>query len=317
MMRPSKLRASASAAIFIALLRLPVAHAQSNDTALAETLFREGRALLEAGQTSAACAKLEASYRLEARLGTLMNLAACHELEGKTATAWGEFLDAARQARARNTAESKKLEQTAQERAAELEPKMHRLELQIDARVPDLVLTLDERALIPAAWSTPLPIDPGHHVLVASAPGYDAQKIPIDIGGAARRSRVRIPVLVKTAVKEKPKPPPAAVEPTPEPSRFERPLFWAAGGVAIAAAGVGTFFGIRALDAKDARDNACDGGTCPADGIVHQRDAFDAATASTVLFAVSAAAATVAIVALVWPTTDPRSASLSRAGFRF
>ena len=68
------------------------ARAQS-DAAIAEQLFRDGRALMEGGKTDEACEKFAASQRLAAGLGTQLNLALCREKQGKTATAWSLFCD--------------------------------------------------------------------------------------------------------------------------------------------------------------------------------------------------------------------------------
>src|SRR5262245_24888909 len=70
------------------------------DTVLAEDLFRQGRELMEGGNLAEACPKLAESYRLDRALGTLINLAYCHEKQGKSATAWAEFRQAAAEARA-------------------------------------------------------------------------------------------------------------------------------------------------------------------------------------------------------------------------
>ncbi len=60
--------------------------------------FREGQQLLEAGKITDACAKLGTSYELEPALGTLLNLAYCHERMGMFATAWHEYDDASTKA---------------------------------------------------------------------------------------------------------------------------------------------------------------------------------------------------------------------------
>src|SRR5689334_7793441 len=59
-----------------------------------QAMFDEGRQLMEVGQYEAACAKLRESYRLDAAAGTLLNLALCHESQGRTASAWLEYHDA-------------------------------------------------------------------------------------------------------------------------------------------------------------------------------------------------------------------------------
>jgi hypothetical protein len=62
---------------------------------VAEQMFQDARELMKKGDYQAACPKLEASHKLEARSGTLIVLANCHEQIGKTATAWVEYKDAA------------------------------------------------------------------------------------------------------------------------------------------------------------------------------------------------------------------------------
>ena len=61
--------------------------AETSDTAMAEALFQAGRACLERDRVEEACAKFSESQRLEPKLGTLLNLATCHEKLGKTASA--------------------------------------------------------------------------------------------------------------------------------------------------------------------------------------------------------------------------------------
>ena len=79
----------------------------ADDKALATVLFQEGRALMSAGRIADACLKLEESERLDPSGGTLLNVALCHEQEGRLARSWSEFNDAAVVARRDGRRESR------------------------------------------------------------------------------------------------------------------------------------------------------------------------------------------------------------------
>ena len=93
-------RARVGAAVLVgAWLALAPSSARAQD-ANAEELFRRAKALMTANKHAEACPMLEESYRLEKAMGTLLNLALCHEKIGKVASAWVEFRAVEQQARA-------------------------------------------------------------------------------------------------------------------------------------------------------------------------------------------------------------------------
>jgi hypothetical protein len=229
------------------------------DSASAEALFREGRDLLRAGKVDAACAKLAASQQVEASSGTLINLADCHARQGRTASAWSEFLAAARLARAQgNPARTAEAER----RAREMEGRLSYLRVLVDAAVPGLRVERDGQPLEPAELGTRLPVDPGEHELRASAPGHAPWATRVSVGAAGELRELRIPALASEGFAA-PRPLPVAVAAVPlrgegsqvaPPSRLPAYL---AGGAGLALVGVGGFFGVRARSSYHSADTEC------------------------------------------------------------
>jgi hypothetical protein len=91
-----KSRVIAASALLLSLSLAPRALADptAEDRAAADTLFREGRALVKQGRYAEGCSKLVVSQKLDPTGGTLLALADCYELNGQTASAWATFSDA-------------------------------------------------------------------------------------------------------------------------------------------------------------------------------------------------------------------------------
>jgi len=219
--------------------------ATTDARALAETLFFTGRGLMEGGRFAQACLKFAESYRLDPAAGTLLNLAVCHEKEGKIASSWGEFRQALAEAKRANRPER---EQLAKDAIARLEPNLPFVTITVpkEVRVPGLVILRNGVPLLEAAWDTELPIDPGTNEITATAPDYKPEKKSVT---AAIKQHVTITIdPLELAPVERPPPP-----------------FWTAkrklggglfvGGVVLT--GVGTIFGVMALGNKTTSNNNC------------------------------------------------------------
>ncbi|MDI1450368.1 tetratricopeptide repeat protein [Polyangium sp. 6x1] len=178
--------------------------------ALAEALFTQGRALLDQGRHAEACLKLAESQRLDPKLGTLLNLAVCHEKEGKTATAWAEYISAASLARGKG---QKDREQFARDHVAELKKKLAYVVLRMEAPPAGLGMKLDDKPIDVAALNVPLPIDPGKHTVTAIAPGKRAWTGELLVPAQPGEIPVEIP-----ALEEVPAPPPEEIKPPPAPA---------------------------------------------------------------------------------------------------
>lgn len=188
--------AIATLAIGSALCIPPAAFAQSA-SAQAEAMFRDGRALLDAGKIAEACAAFEASQKLEPTISTLMNLAACREKNGQLATAWGLFLDAEHQTRGATNGATRKLHQVALNRAKKLEPRVSKLVINVpaDSHIDQLELLRGTETIDPATWNRALPIDGGSYKITARAPGATPWTTEITIVTEGEVKTVEVPRL--------------------------------------------------------------------------------------------------------------------------
>ncbi|MBX3188834.1 MAG: tetratricopeptide repeat protein [Labilithrix sp.] len=201
----------------VALAIMLVAPAAFADESEAERLFREGRARMLEGRFDEACPMLEESQKLEPHVGTLLNVAACHERQGKVGSAWVEYQKALTAARAEGQSDRAQL---AEARIAVLEPRVPWLRISTSAS--DVSITLDGGELARVAWGQEMPIDPGPHVVVAERRGEKVFEARVELREAERRS-----VLVSVVDVEESRPAPRLiVEAKPEPEPAKRRGRW-------------------------------------------------------------------------------------------
>jgi hypothetical protein len=221
----------------------------AEERAMAETLFFTGRGLMEAERYVEACQKFTESYRLAPAAGTLLNLAVCHEKEGKLASAWAEFKQALSEAKKMGRADREEL---ATERLAVIEPELPYLAIEVPAavRVAGLEILRNGSPILSGGWSTELPVDPGVVVIVARAPGHRPRTTKVTI---ERQQHLQVTIEPLEAL---PPPPPAPVADRPGWSS-QRTAGFALIGAGVVSLGVGGFFGVRAANAKSESDDAC------------------------------------------------------------
>jgi hypothetical protein len=260
----------------------PPAYAQPANAGIASQLFDAGRDLMKKGDFANACPKLAQSATLEPRVGTLGRLAECEEKIGHLAAARGHWKDAAELAHAQKD-----------DRADHAEDELKR----VDALVPrvliamaappaNLSLSLDDVAVGAASIGVALPIDPGHHNVVASAPDKTSWTLSIETKADGATTNVTIPPLAdsKPAVVV---PPPVVDNPQPVPgqpvqdARPDRPTSRPLATVGIVTAIVGgaviatgAVFGVVANSkASKSYDDGCSkDGMCPAGAAASEHD---------------------------------------------
>jgi hypothetical protein len=300
-LRLPSLAAAALAVLATASLGAAPAHAQS--TVEAEKLFRDGKLLMKQRKTAEACDAFEASQRIEPNIATLTSLADCREKNGQLASAWGYFLKAESLTRA--DARQTKLNATARQRAAAIEPRLSYLTINLpdESRVEGLVVARNGVVVDPGTFNRAVPVDGGEYEIQGKAPGHEPWTTRVTVKNESDRQSVEVPKfkelpkLLEPKQQTTPDSPDGVVLATPE-----RPLFTplrygalGAGGVAVIAVVAGAVFGSQSssLD-KDAED-LCVEGSCTAQQAQaandKREDARSKATLANISFGVGAAAA--------------------------
>ena len=277
------------------------AHAEVTSAIAAGELAEAGRALMAVKQYSAACSKLEASDRLAPSPTTQFQLATCYERLGKTASAWKQY-------RQLMSASPDALEQTARERARrridQLEPRLSYLV--IDAwRGQSVSVRRDGVALDEAVLGTPVPLDPGPHAIVASAPGKRSWSTRVQLGAVADQVHVTIPILQDQALEASTQSStnltPTVVHASGTTGSFQRTLAVAVAALGVGGIATGAVFGVKAAANWSEAKASCN--PYPYCGDAGPRLASDAAHSGTIsTLAFVAGGLGVATGALLWFT---------------
>jgi hypothetical protein len=274
------------------------ARAQPTDATLAEAAFRRGRELLQEGKTHEACAQFAESRRLEPKVGTLLNLAACQEQEGKVASATATYAEAVELAVRTGQAER---EAFGRAQLAEARKKLSYLVVRPHAPRDGLRVSIDGKEVPSALFGTPLPMDPGDYAVTASAPEAQSWTATVHLGAGS--VDVNVPGLESAS----------RVATTAPPSRSISVLPIALLGVGIAAVGAGTAFGLTAVAKRNDSDTYCSGAACTQPGLDAIQQGRTAATISDVAFGVSVAALGAGLYFLI---ADRTAAPRPNAGLR-
>ena len=289
----------------IALLGAPaICRAGSEENkADAQAAFELGRKLVLAGKFAEACPKFEESERLDPGIGTMLFLADCYEKIGKTASAWGQF----REAEAIAGKQQDARERIAHDRAAALEPKLSKIVVKVGTaqKVEGLHVTRDGDDIGEGVWNVPLPIDPGAHEIGANAPSKKPWSEHVTIAANGSTVTIVVPTLLDDPNANAPIAAAGGAEngigarnggaggspETPQKDgKGQRLLGVGAVGLGIAAAGVGTIFGLMAKSKNDASnsDNHCQANNlCDRPGVDDRSAAKADATVSTIAFVAS------------------------------
>jgi hypothetical protein len=235
---------------------------------------------MEQGDYPRACQKFEESRRLDPGSGgggTMLNLALCEQLSGKTGTAWAHFRTALGLAIRDKRADRQAF---AQQHIESLTPRLLRLRVVVppEARVSGLVVLRGGIALGQGEWGEALIVDPGEQIVEARAPGRTAFRRSIHLEGDGVSYELTIPVLPLAARESGG----AGAKARPDPTFRVAGILVAGAGLATIA--MGSVFGVRAVERQNEADELCPNyDQCNPNGISLSADAASDASASTAL----------------------------------
>lgn len=176
--------------IVIASLSSNAAAQDASNVAAAESLFQEGLAFKAQQNYGEACKRFARSEELAPAVGTLLNLGECYEPQHKVASAWLAYRQAISIADA-NSDERRR--ERARTEAARLEPRVPHLTIAVAASEGVTVMR-DGVRVERAALNAAVALDPGRHVIRASAPAHKPWETTIDVG-EGESPKVIVPAL--------------------------------------------------------------------------------------------------------------------------
>jgi hypothetical protein len=307
------IRAASIGALLAAASFSHAARAEESDANKADALFRDAKSRMADKDYEHACPMFADSFKLDPTTGTLLALAICHERQGKLASAWHEYTDAA----ARSQKEGRDdREKAAREKAAALEPKLSRLTINVSAdahKANGFELTRNGRAVASSDIGKPVVVDGGEQSVEATAPGKQPWKTTVTLRDSEDEKVVNVlplndvPAPVAAAAPDDetdtdadedeetpptPKPPAKPAAPAEEPPRTDqRRALTALQGAGIATAtggvlalGVGSVFALRAMHKNSDSKSGCYGNLCDADATQTRLDARTDGNAATLGF---------------------------------
>lgn len=297
----------------VRLLEAVTLHAQTRE-ADAERLFREGQKLMEERRYGEACPKFDAAYKKDGALGTLLNLAFCHQEQGAIWYAWLEFREADVKATDLNLPDRRDF---ARARLSQLQKSLPRVSLDNPLKVPLADVLVEDRKVWNAEAGEPFAVEAGARKFTFRAKGKKPKTVLVSVARTARGTqRVRVPMLedltaedLPPPVVDTPPPPPRVASVAPAPadvalpprSSAQRTVGWITIGTGAAALGIGGVTGALAVFGP------CGGKNCSPD----ERDsASTMAAISTTSFIVGGAAVVGGVLVLL--TAPSRIASSPR-----
>jgi hypothetical protein len=282
------LPAAAAAALFLRAAPAPCQPAQPTAAVDPEAVYHLALDDFKAGKYADACAKfIEARRQKPDSTPALQGIAQACDKAGRTATAWAKYRQLSVELKSAGDAARA---ESASARAAELSRILSALIITpASLDTPGLVIRLDREEVARALLGTSMPVDPGQHIIEATADGYQVWQTTITVGDNSDAKEIKIPALVAKPAQW---PGQGGGAPPQGPSAV-RPASYAVGGVGVAGLLVGGIFGGLALSAKSTLTRECPGNVCTS---TSAQDDHAAATTKALISTIGIGVGTVALV---------------------
>jgi hypothetical protein len=262
-------------------------------------------------RAAAGCAEFEAALVQRPEPGVRIELAECYAQLGRTASAWAQYREVASAAR---QAGANELEATARKRTKALEDQLSYVTVNT-WKGQEVLVARDGTPVEGAVLGTAIPLDPGSHVITASAPGKRGWSKRIELGSHRDHVTVSVPPLPDDVSLSPDLREPAPLAPEPAKTAtfdsVQRTLGILAGALGIAGVATGTLFGVKAAsDWSEAKEQCAPYPYCGEDGARLAKQAKISAMISTIGFATGIAGLSGG--ALLWftaPRTHERTAT--------
>jgi hypothetical protein len=189
--------------------------------------------------------------------------------------------------------------------ASALAQSVDRIVLGMAERPTDLTIAVDGTELGAGTLGTPLPLDPGRHVIEASAAGKQSRAITVSLGASGNTERIDIPDLEDIRVA------PSASEPRASAGVARQSIGYVVGAAGIVILGVAAYFDAMALS-KDNQSKAASAVTGPPLYHDAQRDQ----AVAQIALGVGVAALGSGVILAFWPPasrTAPQAATQTAA----
>lgn len=235
----------ASLALGMLTPSVALADAAPANVAAADALFQSAQQDLEQGKWADGCPKFERSMTLDPSVSTLLNIAKCHDHDGKLILAWNALQRAI--VMNRDTPDGDRqaaLDKYSRDALAVLEERLPYLTIRVTDDVPGLSVRRDDALVDLKTLGQPIPVDPGKHVVVARAPGFKSQRTEIAL---AERKREQVLISLTKAPVSTTSPSEPYVQPAEPPadtsgSRSIPVWVWPVGGAGVALVATSVYF---------------------------------------------------------------------------